>query len=119
MKVVTDPGLTLAHNVVTSWPSELPKCGMPCTCFGLARAQMLNKCLAVPTLIGTLRRAIPWVWLLLDAATVRIARVKWSIHHEIRHGLRLNWHSRALTAVATYTIARDHAQFYLSIDQER
>jgi hypothetical protein len=77
---------------------------------------MLNKCLAVPTLIGTSRRAIPWGWLLLDAAAARIARVNWSIHLEVHC---LNWHSRALTAVATYTIARDHEQFYLSIDQER
>ena len=105
MEVVTDPGLTLAHNVVTSRPSKLLKFGMPRASYSLAGPQMLNKCLAAPTLIGTSRRAIPWGWLLLDAAAARIARVNWSIHDEVHH---LNWHSRALTAVATYTIARDH-----------
>ena len=116
MEVVIDPGLTLAHNVVTSWPSKLLKFGMPRTCYGLAGPQMLNKCLADPALVEALRRAILWVWLLFHAAAARIARVNWSIHLEVHC---LNWHSRALTAVATYTIARDHEQFYLSIDQER
>jgi len=89
---------------------------MPRTCYNLAGPQMLNKCLAEPALVEALGRAILWVWLLFHTAAARIARVNWSIHLEVHC---LNWHSRALTAVATYTIARDHEQFYLSIDQER